>query len=500
MFYHLFVLVLFIFSVNGASVEVDPLKSKVYGPGLAPDNIVFPVRYFFIEVYDTSGERVRESVGSPFSVQVEGDTEAGTYCRVWTQVLDRYDGSYIVRYRTYHTCRNTRINVLYRSQHVADSPYKIEGPFYSEDCYCPLPDVSSWLEAAECPPTPSQILEDLKPFPSVRFDDVLREAKARYHQPLARSFCHYVIKSNEIYRQCYGKHINFNMFMDNILLSMARKMMLPDTEFIINLGDWPLMDKKSTLLPIFSWCGSEDTADIVLPTYDLTESTLEMMGRVTLDLLSVQSNNAVPWSAKKPVAFWRGRDSRQERLDLVALARKNTELFNVSLTNFFFFRDQEEEYGPKEKHVSFFDFFNYKYQLNIDGTVAAYRLSYLLGGSGVVLKQESPYYEHFYSLLKPNVHYLPFKRDLSDLVEKVLWAREHDQEMAAMGAAGRQLVQDSLMPRDIFCYHALLLQEWTKRLESKVIIKPGMEHVPRQHNEKRFGDCKCHRLGQHDEL
>lgn len=61
----------------------------------------------------------------------------------------------------------------------------------------------------------------------------------------------------------------------------------------------------------------------------------------------------------------------------------------------------------------------YKYQVNIDGTVAAYRLAYLLAGSGVVLKQESPYYEHFYSLLKPNVHYLPFKRDLSDLVEKV---------------------------------------------------------------------------------
>lgn len=33
------------------------------------------------------------------------------------------------------------------------------------------------------------------------------------------------------------------------------------------------------LLPVFSWCGSDDTADIVLPTYDVTEATLEMMGR-----------------------------------------------------------------------------------------------------------------------------------------------------------------------------------------------------------------------------
>ena len=79
---------------------------------------------------------------------------------------------------------------------------------------------------------------------------------------------------------------------------------------------------------------------------------------VTLDLLSVQSNNAVPWAEKKPLGFWRGRDSRQERLDLITLARQRPDLFNASLTNFFFFRDQEEQYGPKEKHVSFFDFFN----------------------------------------------------------------------------------------------------------------------------------------------
>lgn len=61
----------------------------------------------------------------------------------------------------------------------------------------------------------------------------------------------------------------------------------------------------------------------------------------------------------------------------------------------------------------------YKYQISIDGTVAAYRLPYLLAGSGVVLKQDSPYYEFFYHNLEPFVHYIPFKRDLSDLIDKV---------------------------------------------------------------------------------
>lgn len=101
----------------------------------------------------------------------------------------------------------------------------------------------------------------------------------KYHQPESTSFCHYAIKQNNLYRSCYGKHVGFNMFSDNILLSLMRKVKLPDMELIINLGDWPLVHKHDIPLPVFSWCGSDETYDIVMPTYDLTESTLENMGR-----------------------------------------------------------------------------------------------------------------------------------------------------------------------------------------------------------------------------
>ncbi|XP_042240058.1 protein O-glucosyltransferase 2-like isoform X2 [Homarus americanus] len=446
--------------------------------------------------------RIEKSVGKSFTVQVEGETTQGTNCRVWTQILDRYDGSYIVRYRTYQTCRKLlTIHVLYNSQHVAESPYKISGPVYSEDCYCPIGDISSWQELVSCPTSYEQINYDLKNFSEVDFEPVLKEAAKRFNQAGSRSFCNYVIKDNKVYRKCYGQHVGFKMFMDNILHSMLRKMYLPDVEFIINLGDWPLVDPKvKPLIPVFSWCGSEDTADIIMPTYDITEATLEMMGRVTLDLLSVQSNNDIPWHEKKSQAFWRGRDSRRERLDLITLAREHKHLINASLTNFFFFKDEEDTYGPKEKHVSFFKFFDFKYQINIDGTVAAYRLPYLLGGSGVVLKQDSPYYEFFYHDLEPYVHYIPFKRDLSDLIEKIEWAASNDDKVRVIAENGRQYVQENLMPKNIYCYHAALFQEWSQRLKSDVVVREGMEFVPIKENEKRFGDCQCHLLNRHDEL
>ncbi|KXJ16444.1 KDEL motif-containing protein 1 [Exaiptasia diaphana] len=133
------------------------------------------------------------------------------------------------------------------------------------------------------------------------------------------------------------------MFMDNILLSMSRKVVLPDMEFFVNLGDWPLENQINKPLPILSWCGSEETADIVMPTYDLTEAALETMGRVSLDMLSVQANTGPTWKDKIPKAFWRGRDSREERLNLVIMGRKKPELYDVALTNFFFFPYDEKK-------------------------------------------------------------------------------------------------------------------------------------------------------------
>lgn len=75
------------------------------------------------------------------------------------------------------------------------------------------------------------------------------------------------------------------MFIDATLLSLTRKVRLPDFEMLVNLGDWPLVKEttdlgdEKVLVPVFSWCGSNETWDIVMPTYDITESTLEMMSR-----------------------------------------------------------------------------------------------------------------------------------------------------------------------------------------------------------------------------
>ncbi|XP_068621282.1 protein O-glucosyltransferase 2-like [Battus philenor] len=462
------------------------LKIELTGPGLQPMNIVMPARYFFVNFTSVNKETYTSEWGKNFAVEINGKSTKNKFCRVWVNTLDRKDGTFIVRYKIYETCLDLNIGIYYKSKHIDNSPFRFEGPILADQCNCPENDIHLWLKNYECPSTFSNIIKDLRLFTKQDMVKQVQKIVEKYHKPESTSFCHYVIKRNEIYRDCYGKHVGFNMFADNILLSLARKVVLPDMELVINLGDWPLIQKDGEPLPMFSWCGSNDTVDIVMPTYDITESALENMGRVTLDTLSVQGNVEHKWQNRKPMAFWRGRDSRTERLHLVDIARANPDLFNVSLTNFFFYRDKEAQYGPKQPHVSFFKFFDYKYQINIDGTVAAYRFPYLLAGGGMVIKQESPYYEHFYSQLKEWEHYVPVNRNLSDLVKRVKWAIEHDEEAQLIARNGQTFALENLLPQHILCYHAVLFYEWSKRIASEVIIREGMTHVP----QPKF-QCDC---------
>ena len=65
----------------------------------------------------------------------------------------------------------------------------------------------------------------------------------------------------------------------------------------------------------------------------------------------------------------------------------------------------------------------------MDGTVAAYRFPYLMVGDSLIFKQNSKFYEHFYADLKPYVHYVPIKNDLSDLIDRLEWAINNEDKV-----------------------------------------------------------------------
>ncbi len=106
-----------------------------------------------------------------------------------------------------------------------------------------------------------------------------------------------------------------------------------------------------------------------------------------------------------------------------------------------------------------------------------------------MLKQESDYFEHFYGQLERWTHYVPVKKDLSDLVERIRWALQHDEEAERIAKNARDFARRHLMPREIVCYHALVLREWTERLKFEPEVKEGMEEVVNEDERNFF--CRC---------
>lgn len=68
-----------------------------------------------------------ESLGNNvFTVQANQAAD-GLRTRTMMQVLDRHDGSYLVRYKLMQGYHDVVINVLFNGQHIANSPYALSG-------------------------------------------------------------------------------------------------------------------------------------------------------------------------------------------------------------------------------------------------------------------------------------------------------------------------------------------------------------------------------------
>ena len=214
--YNLVLFYLIIYTYLVKSIEHDPSKCEITGPGIIPNHIVLPARYFFIkstERYQFSENlisnqfyinmNVRCNVSqTELHVELKGVSEYGP-CRVWTQVLDRHDGSFIVRYKMFQNCDDLEIHVTWKDHHLAESPYIYKGRVYADACDCPLDSIDKLITQYKCPENLQQIDRDLSQFPDdIDFsNDVLAEAHKRFNHPGSQCFCHYVIKNNKVQKQ-----------------------------------------------------------------------------------------------------------------------------------------------------------------------------------------------------------------------------------------------------------------------------------------------------------
>eukprot|EP00457_Paulinella_chromatophora_P003876 gb/GEZN01003884.1/.p1 GENE.gb/GEZN01003884.1/~~gb/GEZN01003884.1/.p1 ORF type:complete len:531 (-),score=88.18 gb/GEZN01003884.1/:436-2028(-) len=464
----------------GSSQVLSPGKCLVYGPGLDP-GVSSPARYVFLQAVDTEGKNFTSSPGlDAFSVAITMIVGGKQYAMNVAK-FDRGDGSFAFRFFFNQVPNSITISIKYQEKSVAASPYVLKKPL-PEKCNCPRADPAAFTAAYSCPATYPQLEQDLEWFRSS--GGVTRALLDEAVQKLNNGrncFVHYVIKNNQIFSKQYGPMGGFQKFLDEVLHSLARKVRLPDVEFLFNLGDWPLAyGSEAERFPVISWCGSQApnrTSDIAVPTYKQTLGTL--FGKDLESAPDVDGQcftEGAPWASKIEKALFRGRDSSAVRTELAnGLGKTRADLIDAKVTQNhmnYFPNDEaraanaqyEAKYGPKTPRIKFFAFWKWKYLLNLDGTVAAYRMPALLAGNSLVLKQESSWYETFYAELKPWVHYVPVKADLSDLVEKIEWAKTHDQEAQQIATNGRLYARQNLTQASIYCYYFTTLQGYSQLL------------------------------------
>ncbi|KAJ7212242.1 glycosyl transferase family 90-domain-containing protein [Mycena pura] len=192
--------------------------------------------------------------------------------------------------------------------------------------------------------------------------------------------------------------------------------------------------------------------------------------------------NDIAWQDKKPQIYWRGMSNgghilgqnyhRFPRFRLVDIARNHSDLVDAKMTRFAETHctndcDRNgiiEEYDITGPQAPKEDIYQYKYLLDLDGNTFSGRYLGLLRSGSLVFKSTA-FDEYFNDWLLPYEHYIPVLPDLSDLVEKVRWAMDNENEARRIQVTGKLFADKVMTDVQNDCYFALVLLEWS-RLQS----------------------------------
>jgi hypothetical protein len=218
-------------------------------------------------------------------------------------------------------------------------------------------------------------------------------------------------------------------------------------------------------LPIFNTTGGENYFDIPIPNFDDVSYTKNLL-RYSEGPEDFRDLSTL-WSNKKPTAVFRGSATgcgySPENNDRLRLSKLAQDLNDKSLLDagivrgdlsrekYIFNRDtglgflKMDRYNIKiVERLTKKEQSQYKYIIEAEGNVSAHRvLTDMLLGS-VLLMIDSEYTLWYSHLLKPYVHYIPIKKDLSNLIEVIVWCRDHDELSETIAKNSLQFAKDLL--------------------------------------------------------
>jgi hypothetical protein len=117
------------------------------------------------------------------------------------------------------------------------------------------------------------------------------------------------------------------------------------------------------------------------------------------------------------------------------------------------------------------DHLRYKYLMSIDGHSSAWRrVPWIMLSNSVLVKQEAPTTQWFYSAMKPHEHYVPVNERLTDIFEQIDWMKVNDEKVHKISKNAQKLVRENLMPEDIEKQMVIILNEYHKLHKGAKIV------------------------------
>lgn len=295
--------------------------------------------------------------------------------------------------------------------------------------------------------------------------------------------------------------------MSDMLKTLCASRKVPDIEFFINRRDFPVIRKNGTeayehlfgddhplvsheyekYAPILSMVTSDEFADIPIPTGDdwgrVSSYESKYYDRGCKTYPTPDEFN-IKWKDKKPTAIFRGASTgcgvtveTNTRLKLAYISAttppdKDGPLLNAGISKWQLrprklkgerylqtidVPDMNSKGIDLASFVTPYEQSGYKYIIHVDGHVSAFRLSLEMSMGSTILLADSPYRIWFRSMLKPMVHYVPVKADLSDLVEKIKWCRANDKACKKIAKTAKKFYLKYLQKDGVLDYMQKLI-------------------------------------------
>lgn len=319
---------------------------------------------------------------------------------------------------------------------------------------------------------------------------------------------------------------------------LVKTRVVPDIEFFINKRDFPLITKSEfepyeqifgvetfPLLshkydkysPILSMVTTNKHSDIPFPTHeDWARVSSQEDGKFfSPDCRDYRYNFSKEWIKKKPFAVFRGASTgcgvtidTNQRLKLSYLSsispkdEKGNKILDAGITKWnlrprkVMSSDYLQMIDPKTLPFGLVESLtpeqqaDYKYIVNVDGHVNAFRLSLEMSMGSVILLADSKYRIWFRRYLKEYVHYVPVSEDLSDLFEKIRWCREHDKECEQIAKNAKEFYQRYLKKNGILDYLQYLLFSLKQSTGTYFYNTVKVEDIIRDMEEKRINEIQ----------